>query len=242
MTNLLTNAIRYTPPGGHITLSVTAHDQDVAITVRDDGAGIAAGDLNRVFDMFVQVGEGHHTGLGIGLALVRGLVALHDGTVEAHSEGRGRGAEFRVRLPQVPAPPALVAPQKLPAQTVPPCRVLIVDDNQDAADMLGNVLKSQGHIVQVAYDGVEALRRAAEFGPDVGLLDIGMSPMTGHELAQHLRRDARTADTLLIAITGWGQEDDRQRALAAGFDAHLTKPADPDAVLALMARRGVAAP
>lgn len=236
VTNLLTNAARYTENGGSIVVRASVEDADVVISVRDTGAGLNPEDLGRVFERFVQVGETRSPGLGIGLALVRGLAELHSGSVSAHSEGLGRGSEFRVRLPRSGAP--VPQPHQEPRGYLPQLhRFLIVDDNRDAADMLREVLTSRGHEVLVAYDGPDALHRAPGFRPTVGLLDIGMPGMNGYELARKLRRDLATANAFLVAITGWGQERDRRQALEAGFDAHLTKPADPDAILALVGER-----
>ena len=236
VTNLLTNAARYTDNGGSIVVRASVENADVVIAVRDTGAGLNPADLSRVFERFVQVGETRSPGLGIGLALVKGLAELHNGSVSAHSEGLGRGAEFRVRLPRSSAPVPQVAqePSGAPPQLH---RFLIVDDNRDAADMLREVLTARGHDVLVAYDGNDALHRAPGFQPTVGLLDIGMPGMNGYDLARKLRRDLATANAFLVAITGWGQERDRRQALEAGFDAHLTKPADPDVILALVADR-----
>jgi signal transduction histidine kinase/CheY-like chemotaxis protein len=239
VTNLLNNAARYTPPGGRITLAAEAAPGEVSIRVRDTGIGLAAGDLERVFAMFVQVAPPGAGGLGIGLPLVRGIVEIHGGTVEAASEGHGRGAEFRIRLPRARPPSAddLVAAPLTVVTTPGPLatrRVLVADDNEDAAEMLRAVLELDGHVVQLARDGVSALDRIAAFGPDVALLDIGMPGLDGYEVARRVRAGGRPI--FLVAITGWGQDGDRQRARDAGFDAHLTKPADPDAIRRLLAR------
>lgn len=234
LTNLLNNAVRHTDAKGTITLGATDDTTHVTIYVRDTGAGIQASNLERVFDSFVQVGESRHGGLGIGLALVKGLAELHGGAVQALSEGLGRGSEFRVRLPRADAP-AAAAENPAQAPPAPRQRVLVVDDNRDAADLLGNLLADLGHDVLVAYDGADALRRAPAFDPAIALLDIGMPGMNGYELAAELRRTPSTAGMLLIAITGWGQDEDRRRAFASGFDAHLTKPADLDRITALIA-------
>ncbi|HXW05779.1 MAG TPA: ATP-binding protein [Vicinamibacterales bacterium] len=235
LVNLLTNAIRYSDPGGTISIAASLDDTDVQVSVTDTGHGIEAADLPRVFERFVQVGAGRHGGLGIGLALVKALAELHGGTVEARSAGLGRGAEFRIRLPRAMAPGQDRSGEVLrPSPT--PRRILVVDDNRDAADMLAGVLTSAGHQVVVAYDGPEALRRAADFQPEVGLLDVGMDGMNGYELATRLRSELNQPGLLLVAITGWGQDDDRRRALASGFDAHLTKPADSEALSALLSK------
>jgi signal transduction histidine kinase/CheY-like chemotaxis protein len=235
LVNLLNNATRYSEPDGRIAIGATVDSGRVTIFVRDSGHGLEPADLDRVFERFVQVGKTRHGGLGIGLALVKALAELHGGSVEARSEGPGRGAEFRVSLPRAPQVPTVVAIEEGP--TIPPCRILVVDDNRDAADMLGRLLATRGHKILVAYDGVEALRESSTFKPQIGFLDIGMPGMDGYQLASRLRRDPQTRDAYLVAITGWGQEEDRRRALAAGFDAHLTKPADPEQLTTLLAAR-----
>ena len=235
LVNLLTNASRYSEPGGKIFVRLAVARGEVTICVRDEGHGIEAADLERVFERFVQVGKTRHGGLGIGLALVKALAELHGGAVEARSEGPGRGSEFRVRLPRATAPRQhATAADSL---SFAASRILVVDDNRDAADMLRGLLTASGHRVLVAYDGEEALRQAAAFKPQIGLLDIGMPGMDGYQLAARLRNDSQLQELFLVAITGWGQEEDRRRALAAGFDAHLTKPADPDQISALLAAR-----
>lgn len=235
LVNLLTNATRYTEPGGRISVGATVQNADVTIYVRDSGQGLEPGDLQRVFERFVQVGTMRHGGLGIGLALVKALAELHGGAVEARSEGLGRGSEFRVRLPLAAHAPGPVAATE--GRAISPSRILVVDDNRDAADMLGRLLATRGHEVLVAYDGAEALRESVAFEPQIGFLDIGMPGMDGYQLASRLRRHAKSAELFLVAITGWGQEEDRRRAMAAGFDAHLTKPADPEQITALLAAR-----
>jgi signal transduction histidine kinase/CheY-like chemotaxis protein len=240
LVNLLTNATRYSDPEGKIRIAAVVDRSDVTVSVRDSGHGIARADLDRVFERFVQVGKTQHGGLGIGLALVRALAELHGGSAEAYSEGPGRGSEFRLRLPRATSPAVEArAPDRL---EVPSRRILVVDDNRDAADMLNSLLSSSGHEVVVAYSGEEALERAVEFKPQVGLLDIGMAGMDGYQLARRLRGDSQLPELFLVAITGWGQEEDRRRALAAGFDAHLTKPADPLAITTLLASRFSPAP
>jgi signal transduction histidine kinase/ActR/RegA family two-component response regulator len=233
--NLLTNAARHSPKGSRIAIEATVDTGAVAIAIRDEGEGLDPADLDRVFDRFVQVGENRHGGLGIGLAIVKALAELHGGEAEARSAGRGRGAEFRIRLPRAVGAPADAAPPAAPA--IGPRRILVVDDNRDAADMLGSLLTAEGHEVAVAYDGADALSLAPDLRPEVGLVDIGMAGMNGYELAGRLRGEAALADMFLVAITGWGQDDDRRRALASGFDAHLTKPAEPSALAELLAHR-----
>ncbi len=233
LVNLLTNAARYTPAEGRIELGADLDGDDVVFRIRDSGAGLDPADLSRVFDMFVQLGEGRHGGLGIGLALVKGLVELHGGTVEAHSEGRDQGAEFRVRLPRtVPAVAQGETPRSGTAMA--PRSILVVDDNTDAAETLRELLAARGHQVRVATHAAEALDLARSDPPEVALLDLGLPDFDGLTLAQRLRNDPLTAGMLLIAVTGWGQDEDRRRALAAGFDAHVTKPAELTELLALI--------
>lgn len=234
LTNLLNNAAKFTPPRGRVTVKAEASDSEVAISVTDNGIGIRPEDQGRVFDMFIQASDAEQGGLGIGLALVRGTVELHGGSVEVHSDGPGRGCEFVVRLPRARAPEASAAAGAEPDQS-PSRRILVVDDSADAADMMRTLLELHGHEVRVAYDGFTALAVAAEFRPDIGLFDIGLPTMSGHELARRVREDPRTRAMYLIAVTGWGQEEDRQRSRQHGFDAHLTKPADHDAIRHLVA-------
>jgi PAS domain S-box-containing protein len=241
--NLLSNAIKYGNPGGRIYVAAEMSQAELIVRVRDTGIGISAELLPRVFDMFVQAeptGSRAAGGLGIGLSLARDLVQLHDGRIEAASEGPGRGSEFVVRLPragEIPAVTESVAqPEKVTALGAAGVLVLIVDDNADAADALSSVLTLIGFKSQVAYTATEALSKAASQHPDIVLLDIGLPDMSGHQLAQRLRAEPWGADLQLIAITGWGQEDDRRRSLAAGFDQHLTKPVDPEQLISLIAR------
>jgi len=240
--NLLNNAAKYTDPGGRIELSARVAIDAVSMTVRDNGIGIPAQSLDRIFDMFAQIdGQSSRSGggLGIGLSLVKGLVELHGGYIEVASAGLGHGSEFTVRLP-------LTAIDRNAAQTpaadaLPPAakgrRVLIADDNKDAADSLAMLLEIDGHEVRVAHGGHAALALAQAFRPEVALLDIGMPELTGHEVATALRREPWGKTIQLIALTGWGQERDRQQALEAGFNHHLTKPVDPDQLGALIAGR-----
>jgi CheY-like chemotaxis protein len=231
--NLLTNASKYTPRGGHIELIVDRDRNEAMISVIDDGIGIPPEALESVFDMFSQVGRNmHHAqgGLGIGLSLVRQLVDLHGGTVAAHSEGVGRGSSFVVRLPLVPAlPPAdtdAATPDKAAVQRCS-LRVLVTDDNADAAMTLAALLEMHGHQVHVANDGPSALDIAARTLPQLVFLDIGMPGMSGYEVAHRMRRIAGLEHCAIVAVTGWGTADDRQRSKEAGFDAHFTKPLAP---------------
>jgi signal transduction histidine kinase len=243
--NLLTNAAKYTEPGGRIevTAQVDQHDQArrVRVVVRDSGVGIDPGQLAHIFDLFVQGRPGLASGgLGIGLSIVRNLVTLHGGTVSAHSEGPGRGSEFVVELPLIEGGRVAArspAPTPRPAPRTDVRRVLIVDDNRDAADSLSDGLIACGHVTAVAYDGPAALAAAATFHPQLALLDIGLPVMDGYELARRLRAEG-PADLKLVAITGYGLESDRERARAAGFHHHLVKPIDLDTVEALVARLG----
>jgi CheY-like chemotaxis protein/two-component sensor histidine kinase len=242
--NLLNNAIKYTEPGGSIRIEVVPEGAKVAIRVRDTGVGIEPAMVPLVFDMFVQAGhsaESAQGGLGIGLSLVKTLVELHGGSVGVRSDGRGRGTEFVVRLPVLVERPGhrdeptvrADAPGTRPKP--PRRRVLVVDDNTDAATSLARLLsRIYGQEVRVAHDGPEALQAAEEFHPELVLLDIGMPGMDGYEVARQLRLRPGFEGTLLVALTGWGQESDRDRSREAGFDHHLVKPVDPDALLGLL--------
>jgi len=235
--NLLNNAAKYTDPGGRIALRAERGDGDVAVSVLDNGIGLAADKLPIVFDLFAQVGDAitrSQGGLGIGLALVRRLVEMHGGSIVARSAGPGQGCEFVVRLPTVagvPVPDGAVPEQK----PTGPLRVLVVDDNRDAADSLAMLLQMVGNEVRTAHDGEEAIRAAAEFQPDVVLCDIGLPRVSGHDAARAIRREAWGQAMVLIAVTGWGQDADRKKSAEAGFDRHLVKPVDPKALMELLA-------
>jgi PAS domain S-box-containing protein len=237
LSNLLTNAARYTPPGGDISLSAARDGDAVAITVADDGTGIDPALLPHVFDLFVQ---GKRTmarpegGLGIGLTVVHNLVRLHGGTVEARSEGVGRGSQFIVRLPALPgeAPRrAASAPPLPPLASITQRSIVVVDDNVDAADLIADLLARAGHTVHVAHDGPGALGLIERLRPDVALLDIGLPVMDGYEVAARLRAALGQAAPRLIAVSGYGQDHDLARSLAAGFDDHLVKPVPPALLL-----------
>jgi PAS domain S-box-containing protein len=238
ISNLLNNAARYTRPGGHVWLTAERSGSTAVIHVRDNGIGIEPEMRTRIFDMFTQAahpGSHLHGGLGIGLTLVQRLVELHGGTVEARSEGIGRGSDFVVTLPlaavECANEPEMGEDERVPDRE--PRRILVVDDNRDAADSLCMLLKARGHEVRVAYDGLEAVGAAVAFAPDVVLLDIGLPKLSGYEAAPRIR-EARGEAVLLVAVTGWGQEEDRRRAREAGFDHHLTKPVDPAAIARLI--------
>ncbi|ARU06936.1 hybrid sensor histidine kinase/response regulator [Comamonas serinivorans] len=235
--NLLTNAVKYTPTGGDLELRVDASPDGVAVRVRDNGSGIPADQLDKIFDMFTQVDrtlERAQGGLGIGLMLVKRLVEMHGGTVRVHSEGLGRGSEFIVNLPLADAHEG--APLALDASTaVASRRILVVDDNQDAAQSLASLLTLEGHEARMAYDGAQALEIGHRMRPDVVLMDIGMPGMSGHEVCRRIRRLDWGRHVTLIALTGWGQDEDRRQSEQAGFDAHLVKPVNLAALQALLA-------
>jgi len=230
LSNILNNAARYTPAGGSIAVRARVEDGQAVVRVRDSGRGIEPEMIDRIFDMFVQgraplqrVGGG----LGIGLALARRIAELHGGTVEAQSEGPGRGSEFTLRLSLAkPETVAEEATQRLAKKDHPPVarRILVVDDNADAAAMLDMLLRSLGHATRVAHDGSAALKVAQEFRPDIVLLDIGMPGLDGYEVARRLRGLMPNRRLRIVAVTGWGQDADRQRSREAGFDLHLVKP------------------
>jgi CheY-like chemotaxis protein len=230
--NLLNNASKYTPESGRIRLSATAGEGFATIVVEDNGGGIDAELLPRVFELFVQGERGldrSQGGLGIGLTLVKRLVELHQGRVEAHSEGAGRGARFKVTLPSISAvqPEVPSAPAASLSQEVYGRRVLVVDDNVDAAESTAAYLRLEGHEVKTVTDGNEALASVRVFAPHVIVLDIGLPGLDGYAVARQLRERGDTSHALLIAVTGYGQKDDRQRAVEAGFDYHFVKPTDP---------------
>ncbi len=233
--NLLQNAAKYTDPGGAIAVSVGVEADGAVLRVRDTGIGLSAEMRARVFELFSQVHKSITSargGLGIGLAIVRRLVELHGGTIEVHSEGLGRGTEFVVRLPLASAVAVTAPGNVVPLFRTTRRRVLVVDDNEDAVESLAMLLRMSGHSVQVAHDGASAIELAETARPDVVVLDLGMPRMSGFEVARWLRRQPWGADVRLIAVTGWGQEEDRRRSREAGFDRHLTKPVDPDELLA----------
>jgi PAS domain S-box-containing protein len=236
--NLLHNAAKFTPAGGRVAVSLAAEDGAAVLRVRDTGAGIDPGMIATVFEPFTQAAQTlarSEGGLGLGLALVKGLVTLHGGAVTASSAGPGRGTEVAVTLPLAPARAAApggeeAAPAGAAAQ--PRRRVLVIDDNRDAADSLAELVSMFGHTAEVAYDGPAGLAKAAQGRPDVVLCDIGLPAMDGYEVARRLR--ARQRDVRLVAVSGYAQPDDVARAAEAGFDAHVAKPPDPDRLAALL--------
>jgi len=239
--NVLNNATKYTDRGGRITLSVERDGPQVCITVRDNGIGIAADELGRIFDMFVQSDvspERATGGLGIGLTLARRLVQLHGGRIEAHSDGPGHGSEFIIHLPLAEGH----APMPTPTDTAPPAlaaaprRILVVDDNVDGAQTLAALLQALGYNAAVAHDGRQAIEQAERFDPHLVLLDLGLPLMDGHAVCRHMRAQPWSQGMAIVALTGWGQEQDRQRTRSAGFDDHLVKPAELEALTALFDR------
>jgi PAS domain S-box-containing protein len=238
VTNLLNNSAKYTPKGGRIRLEATASDAEVVIRVVDNGVGIAPDALPTVFEMFRQVRGPNRSqgGLGIGLTLAKQFVEMHGGTIEARSGGENKGAEFVIRLPRAPA-------RRRPEETRPEpygqpgcLRVLVVDDNVDLVEMLAVLIEASGHQVRKAFDGRSAISAALEYHPHVVFLDVGMPDMSGIEVAKELRRHPQMAGTRIVALTGWGQAEDRHRTEEAGFDDHVTKPADPECLQRLLQR------
>jgi CheY-like chemotaxis protein len=249
--NLLNNAAKYTERGGRIRLSAEREDGEIVVRVRDSGMGIARDMLPRVFEMFTQIDRSLNRsqgGLGIGLTLVKRLVQMHGGSVEASSAGPGQGSEFVVRLPVLQTVQGAGCRAQGPDQgglDSEPCtlnpepvtrRILVVDDNRDAVETLAELLALAGNNLRTAYDGVQAVEAAAEFRPDVVLLDIGLPGLTGYEVARKIREQPWGKSMTLVALTGWGQEGDRQRSREAGFDHHLIKPVEPDTLLKLLDR------
>jgi signal transduction histidine kinase/DNA-binding response OmpR family regulator len=242
--NLILNAVKYTEPGGRIEVCAEAHPAEIVIHVRDNGIGIAPDKLAQVWELFVQVDESSERtrkGLGIGLALVRDLVKRHGGAVEAQSEGLGKGSTFTVRLPRaIPGAAAAVPKPASPQQENPaaPRRILIVDDNIDAAETLAMMLDILGQETRQAHDGHSAVTAAEEYKPELVFMDIGLPGLSGHEAASRIRKDLGMTDVYLIALSGYGTEEDRRKSLYAGFDAHLVKPLDPATLPAILASAG----
>lgn len=242
--NLLNNACKFTRRGGHVTLTARGERGQAVIRVQDDGIGIAPNQLPRIFEMFTQADtslERTQSGLGIGLTLVKNLVEMHGGTVEARSPGIGKGSEFIVRLPAVAAPLAPEPPEPSALREGIPRRILIVDDNRDLTESLAKLLEMSGHEVHTASDGLEGVTAAERLQPDVVLLDIGLPKLNGYEAARQIR-ERMDGRTVLVAVTGWGQEADRRRSREAGFDAHMVKPLDLNVLTKLLADLNVRPP
>ncbi len=224
--NVLANAAKFTPPGGNIAIDVGRDGSDVCIRVRDDGIGMSEALVPQVFDLFAQGDRGldrAEGGLGLGLTLAKQLLDLHGGSISAHSDGPGRGSAFVLKLPLVDAID-VVRPVGTETQSAPTLRVLVVDDNKDAADSTADVLRIHGHVVQTVYSGAAALGAARVFKPDVVLLDIGLPGIDGYEIARRLRAFPETQRSRIVALTGYGQPADRSRSHAAGIDLHVLKP------------------
>ena len=239
--NLLTNAVKYTPPGGRVDVRVAREGPDALVRVADTGVGMDAEILPRVFDLFTQAEEAldrAHGGLGIGLTLVRSLVELHGGTVRAESPGRGLGSTFTVRVPGAEAGASKGSDEEGAVPPVESRRILLVEDNADVRDGLRELLEESGHRVATAADGLEGIQLASSFRPDAAFVDIGLPGLDGYGVARHLRQSLG-ADVLLVALTGYGLPEDRRRALEGGFDAHLTKPVTLRAILRLLAESRV---
>jgi PAS domain S-box-containing protein len=236
--NILHNAVKYTPPAGRIEIGLRTENRHAVVSIRDNGMGIPPEMLEHIFEPFAPLDRSYERadgGLGIGLTLAKKLIEMHDGRIEARSAGRGKGTEFLIRLPAIAAAPVqrASAPHKH-SDAVVSCRVLIADDNHDAAVSLSMLLQAMGHDTRVVHDGIEALEEAEVFRPDIVLLDIGMPRLDGYETARRLAAKPWAAATQIVAVTGWGQETDRQRAKDAGFHRHLVKPVDLDALREVM--------
>ncbi|HJT50573.1 MAG TPA: ATP-binding protein, partial [Nitrosospira sp.] len=239
VSNLLNNAAKYTSKGGRIELSAERDGSEVIIRVRDNGVGLKSEALSEVFELFSQIGktlDRSQGGLGIGLALVKRLVEMHNGSIVAESQGLGQGSTFVVRLP-------LAATQIIKRQVAGagdscslsvPRRILVVDDNVDGAETLAMLLMLSGHTVETVHTGPDALKAAQTFQPNVMFLDIGLPGLSGYEVAQQLRSDSNMEGLILVALTGWGSEDDRRRARIAGFNYHLTKPVEIEKLQSLL--------
>ena len=238
--NLLNNSAKYTEEGGRISLLVERQDELAVIRVRDNGMGIAAELLPRVFELFTQAErtiDRSQGGLGIGLTIVRRLVEMQGGSVEAHSEGPGRGSEFVVKIPVATAPhrdPQLPEPAEPPSEELQRSRVLVVDDHADSADSLSLILTHLGHEVETAYDSRMALAIARKFRPDIVFCDLGLPVMDGYEIARHLSAFPENRGAILVALTGYGQDEDKKRSLSAGFHYHLVKPVSPESLQDLL--------
>ena len=236
--NVLANAVKYSQQQGEIVVTVTRENGDAMVCVRDQGAGIPDEVLPHVFSFFTNGRNGArrdvNAGLGIGLHITREILDAHGGTIEAKSDGPGKGAEFVIRVPLTKEIPAKESSQRSPYAEQQALRILVVDDNRDAADSLATLLEVYGHTGLVAYDGETALEKAEKMRPHVALVDIGMPSMNGHEVARRIKEAPWGEDTMLVAVTGWGAKSDRARSKEAGFAYHLTKPVDYDTLASLL--------
>jgi signal transduction histidine kinase/ActR/RegA family two-component response regulator len=242
LSNLLNNAAKYTNRGGRVTLSARVEDRTLVLVVSDNGIGLAPDMLNNVFEMFVQVDstlERTNAGLGVGLSLARRLVELHGGTIDAHSAGLGHGSSFSVRLPIVVEPELPTKPTPAAFISAETYRILLADDNVDFVNSIGALLSAMGHSVVITHNGADALTAAARFCPDFAFLDIGLPLMSGYDLARGIRKLACGKLTVLIAVTGWGQEKDRQLAFEAGFDHHMVKPVRFEQIEEILSNRAI---
>jgi CheY-like chemotaxis protein/anti-sigma regulatory factor (Ser/Thr protein kinase) len=240
--NILSNAVKFTPQGGNVVVRASAEEQVLVVSLRDNGIGLDAETIPRIFRMFEQsktVSGQFSSGLGIGLSLSRQFAEMHGGTVEAHSEGAGMGSEFIIRLPVISADSVrnavpLAASSGADGRKI---QVLVVDDNEDAADSLAALLEIDGFDVRTVYDGAAAIAEAAEHQPDMIIMDLGMPGMDGYETARAIRQRPGAERILMLALTGWGQSDARRRTVEAGFDHHLVKPVELDQIIRLAGAR-----
>lgn len=238
ITNVLTNAIKYTPEGGHVTVSLRQEENDALVCVEDDGVGIAADRIGTIFELFAQAENAigrSQGGMGIGLALVKNLIELHGGTITAHSDGIGKGCQFMIRLPMAEPAAVVYKPRSSPAAVQPARRIVIVEDNIDVRELLRLKLRRLGHSVDAVGDGISGVDAIVGAKPDMALIDIGLPRLDGYQVAERVR-SALGNDVVLIAVSGFGQPDDKRRALDAGFDDHITKPADVQDIEGLFAR------
>jgi CheY-like chemotaxis protein len=239
LVNLLSNACKFTHPPGHISLSVAKAENEAVIRVRDSGIGIAPELLTRVFDLFAQADRSldrSRGGLGIGLTVAQRIVAMHDGRIDAYSEGVGKGAEFVIRLPTIDSQRASAGTGATERTRRSICRVLLIEDNADAADSMRLLLEVLGHQVRVTANGEDALEAARTLPPQLMLVDIGLPGIDGYEVARRVRRDPSLREVTLVALTGYGREEDKSAALAAGFDDHLVKPVEIEKLEAVVQR------
>lgn len=243
--NLLNNACKYTHPGGHISLTAVRENGQIVVSIRDNGMGIPTDLSPKIFEMFTQANHNiqrQHGGLGIGLALVKRLVEMHEGEVSAGANPAGQGSEFLVKLPLMTIPNAnesSTSSSTDPTTGEAPLRILVVDDNRDSAETLSMLLELMGNEITVAYDGEQALALANEIKPDVMLLDIGLPKIDGYDVARRIRQEPWGSNPILVAITGWGQTEDKDLSRESGFDHHLVKPVDHDHLLKIIQKHKI---